>query len=83
MTDNSMLTPTGSPASPSHGQTRPGPLGPALLAAVLIIAGSVLVGLAGGAIWAAAAPRVLYQVYIAEPADRLRHEPGDKRLYRR
>jgi hypothetical protein len=67
MTDNSMLTPPGGPASPAHGQTRPGPLGPALLAAVLIIAGSVVVGVVGGAIWAAAAPRVLYQVYTLTP----------------
>ncbi len=61
MTDNSMLTPAGGPAS------RPGPPGPALLCAVLIVAGSVVVGLAGGAIWAAAAPRVLYQVSSLSP----------------
>ena len=82
MTDNSMLTPPGGPASPPTA-ARPGRLGPALLAAVLIVAGSVVVGLAGGAIWAAAAPRVLYQVSTPEPADRLRHEPGDQRFYRR
>jgi hypothetical protein len=67
MTDNSMITPTGGPASPSRGQARPGPLGPALLAAVLIIAGSVVVGLAAGGIWAAVAPRVLYQVATLHP----------------
>jgi hypothetical protein len=64
MTDNSILTPPGGPASLSHGQARPGP---ALLTAVLIIAASVIVGLAGGAIWAAAAPRVVYQVYTLSP----------------
>jgi hypothetical protein len=67
MTDNSMLVPPGGPASPSHGQPRPGQRGPALLAAVLIIAGSVVVGLAAGAIWAAAAPRVAYLVYTINP----------------
>jgi hypothetical protein len=67
MTDNSMLTPPGGPASPSTGQTRPGPQGRALLTAVLIVAGSLVIGLAGGAIWAAVAPRVLYQVYTLNP----------------
>jgi hypothetical protein len=67
MTDNSMLTPPGGPASPLTAETRPGPPGRALLAAVLIIVGSVLAGLAGGAIWAAVAPRVLYQVYTLNP----------------
>jgi hypothetical protein len=62
-----MLTPPGGPASPSHLQARPGPLAPALLAALLIIAGSVVVGVVGGAIWAAAAPRVLYQVWTLNP----------------
>jgi hypothetical protein len=67
MTDNSMLTPPSGPASPSRAQARPGLQGPALLAAVLIAVGSVVVGLAAGAIWAAAAPRVLYQVYTLSP----------------
>jgi hypothetical protein len=67
MTDNSMLTPPGGAASLSHGQARPARQGPALLVAVLIVAGSVIVGLAAGAIWAAAAPRVLYQVYTLNP----------------
>ncbi len=62
-----MLTPPGGAASLSHGQTRPGRQGPALLIAVLIIAGSLIVGVAAGAIWAAAAPRVLYQVYTLSP----------------
>jgi hypothetical protein len=67
MTDNSMLTPPRGPASPSTGQTRPGPQGPALLTAVLIAVGSVVIGLAAGAIWAAVAPRVLYQVESLTP----------------
>ena len=62
-----MLTPPSGAASLSHGQARPGRQGPALLIAVLIIAGSVIVGLAAGAVWAAAAPRVLYQVYTLSP----------------
>jgi len=60
-----MLTPPGGEASPV--QARPGRYGPALLAAVLIVAGGVLLGLVGGAVWAAAAPRVLYQVYTLSP----------------
>jgi hypothetical protein len=67
MTDNSMLTPPSGPASLSRAQARPGLQGPALLAAVLIAVGSVVVGVAAGAIWAAAAPRVLYQVYTLSP----------------
>jgi hypothetical protein len=65
MSDDSMLTPPGGEASPV--QARPGRHGPALLAAVLIVAGGVLLGLVGGAVWAAAAPRVLYQVYTMSP----------------
>jgi hypothetical protein len=34
---------------------------------VLIVAGSIVLGVAGGAVWAAAAPRVLYQVYTLKP----------------
>ncbi len=67
MTDNSMLMPPGGSASPSSRPTRPGSQGRALLAAVLILAGSVVLGLAGGAIWAAAAPRVAYQVASLSP----------------
>ena len=67
MTDTSMLGPPGGPAFPAHAPARPGPLGPALVTAVLIIVGSLVVGLVGGAIWAAAAPRVLYQVYTLNP----------------
>lgn len=60
-----MLTPP-SGAEP-YVQARPGQQGRALLTAVLIIAGSIIVGVAAGAIWAAAAPRVLYQVYTLNP----------------
>ncbi len=67
MTDNSMLTPPSGPAPLSRAQARPGLQGPALLAAVLIAVGSVVVGLVAGAVWAAAAPRVLYQVYTLSP----------------
>ena len=62
-----MLMPPGGSASPSSRPTRPGPQGRALLAAVLILAGSVVIGLVGGAIWAAAAPRVAYQVASLHP----------------
>jgi hypothetical protein len=65
MSDDSMLTPPAGVAS--HLQARPSRQAPALLAAVLIAAGSVVMGVAGGAIWAAAAPRVLYQVYTLNP----------------
>jgi hypothetical protein len=65
MSDNGMLTSPGGGAS--HVQARPGRQSPALLTAVLIVAGSVLTGVAGGAVWAAAAPRVLYQVYTMNP----------------
>jgi hypothetical protein len=67
MSDNSMLMPPGGQASPTGEQARPGQLGAALLAAVLIVAGSIIVGVAAGAIWAAAAPRVVYQVYSLSP----------------
>lgn len=67
MTDNTILTPPGGPASLSHGQAQPRWQGTPLLIAVLIVAASVIVGLAAGAIWAVAAPRVLYQVYTLRP----------------
>jgi hypothetical protein len=68
MTDNSMLPPPGGPASPRTAGTRPGPQpGRALLAAVLIMAGSAVIGLAAGMIWSAVAPRVQYQVYTLHP----------------
>ncbi len=62
-----MLMPPGGQASPTDVQARPGGLGPALVAAVLIVAGSIVVGVAAGAIWAAVAPRVVYQVYTLSP----------------
>jgi len=65
MGDDSMLTPTG--GGSAKVQTRPGRRGPAMICAALIVAGSILVGVAGGAVWAAAAPRVLYQVYTLNP----------------
>jgi hypothetical protein len=68
MTENSMLPPPGGPASPQTPVTRPGPQpGPALLAAVLVVAGSAVVGLIAGLIWAAIAPRVQYQMYSLHP----------------
>jgi hypothetical protein len=67
MTDNSMPSPPGGPARPSSRRTRPGSPGGALLTAVLILVGSVVMGLVGGAIWAAAAPRVAYQVASLNP----------------
>jgi hypothetical protein len=54
MTDT--ITPPGRPAS-----------GRAVIAACLIIVGSAVVGLAAGLVWAAAAPRVVYQVYTLNP----------------
>ena len=65
MSDHSALTPPGGVAS--HVQVRPGQQGPALLTAALIVAGSIMLGVAGGAVWAAVAPRVLYQVYTLNP----------------
>jgi hypothetical protein len=65
MSDNSMLVPPGGPAP--HVQARPGRQGTALLTAVLIALGGALFGVAAGAIWAAAAPRVVYQVYTLSP----------------
>lgn len=65
MNENSIRTPPG--GSASHALTRPGPAGPAALTAVLIVVGSVLLGVAAGSVWAAAAPRVLYQVYTLSP----------------
>ncbi len=47
------------PGSPAHGR--------AVIAACLIIAGSGVIGLAAGLVWAAAAPRVVYQVYTLNP----------------
>jgi hypothetical protein len=54
MTDT--ITPPGSPAS-----------GRAVIAAGLIVVGSGVVGLAAGLVWAAAAPRVVYQMASVNP----------------
>ena len=47
------------PGGPARGR--------AAVAACLIIAGSVVLGLVAGVIWAAVAPRVVYQVYTLNP----------------
>jgi hypothetical protein len=68
MTDYSVLPPPGGPASPRSADTRPGPeRGRGLLAAVLVIAAGAVIGVAGGLVWAAAAPRVLYQMQPIKP----------------
>jgi hypothetical protein len=68
MIRNSMPPPPGGPAYLSALGARPGqPFGRALLAAVLVIAGSAVTGVVGGLIWAAMAPRVQYQVYTLSP----------------
>jgi hypothetical protein len=68
MTDNSMLPPTGGPGSPATAAATPGPsTGRALLWAAIIIAAGVVAGFAGGLIWSAVAPRVLYQMYSLNP----------------
>src|SRR5215469_8004626 len=41
--------------------------GRAAIAAGLIVAASVVIGVAGGLVWAAVAPRVVYQVYTLSP----------------
>ena len=48
--------------------TPPGSVpGRAVLAAALVVAGSVVTGIIAGLIWAAVAPRVQYQVYTLRP----------------
>lgn len=47
------------PESPAQGR--------AVAAACLIIVASIVIGVAGGLIWAAVSPRVLYQVYTLKP----------------
>lgn len=57
------------PAFQSAPGSQPGqPLRRALVAAVLVIAGSALTGVIGGLIWAAVAPKVQYQVATLSPA---------------
>jgi hypothetical protein len=68
MADNMQLPPPDGPAGYSAVAAQPGsPPGRGLLIAVLLLAGGALLGLLGGAIWAAAAPRVVYQVYALNP----------------
>jgi len=68
MADNMQLPPTGGPAGYTAVAAQPGSSsGRALLTAVLLVAGGALLGLAGGAIWAALAPRVVYQVATLHP----------------
>jgi hypothetical protein len=56
--------PPGFSADSAQSGSRPGR---ALLVAVLLVVGGVLLGLLGGVIWAAAGPRVVYQVYTLNP----------------
>lgn len=68
MADNMQLPPPGGPAGYSAVAAQPGSTnGRALLAAVLLVVAGALLGLLGGVIWAAAAPRVVYQVYSLHP----------------
>ena len=63
-----MLPPPGGAASSYTASTTPGPRpGRALLAAAVIAAAGAVIGLVAGLIWAAAAPRVQYQVYTLHP----------------
>jgi hypothetical protein len=60
--------PPGDQAPYPAGPGRSGvPAGRALLAAGLIVAACVVLGVAGGLIWAAVAPRVVYQVSTLSP----------------
>jgi len=69
MADDMQLRPPGGSAGYSAVAVQPGPEGPrrALLAAVLLIVAGALLGLIGGLIWGAIAPRVVYQVYSLKP----------------
>jgi hypothetical protein len=68
MADNMQLPPAGGPAGYSAVAAPPAnPSGGALLTAVLLVAAGAVLGLIGGAIWAAAAPRVVYQVAALNP----------------
>jgi len=65
MANNAMLPPPSAPAMPAPGGAASGPGG--LISALVIIAASAALGLAGGVIWASVAPRVVYQVYSLHP----------------
>jgi hypothetical protein len=69
MADNTQLTPPGGSAGYSAVAALPGPERPGRgpLTAVLLIAAGALLGLIGGLIWGAIAPRVVYQVYTLRP----------------
>ncbi len=68
MTEHSMRPPPAGPASRRAVDTRFSPQwGRALLAAVLVVAGSAVAGVAAGLVWAAVAPRVQYQMYTLNP----------------
>jgi hypothetical protein len=54
-----MTDTTSPPGGPAHGR--------ALVAACLIVVASAVIGLVAGVVWAAAAPRVVYQVYTLNP----------------
>jgi hypothetical protein len=68
MAQNSLLPPPGGPAR--YGEQAPltgTPGGRAMLIGLIIAAGTAVLGLAGGLIWAGVAPRVVYQVYTLKP----------------
>jgi hypothetical protein len=68
MANNTQLPPPGGSAGYSAAHVQPGPRpGRALLIAALLLAGGAMLGLLGGLIWAAAAPRVVYQVATLTP----------------
>lgn len=62
-----MPPPPGGPASPATDASPGPPPGRALLMAAGIVVGSITLGFAGGLVWSAAAPRVLYQMFSLNP----------------
>jgi hypothetical protein len=69
MADNTQLRPPGGSAGYSAVAVQPGPQRPGrgLLTAVLLVIAGALLGLIGGLIWGAIAPRVVYQVVTGLP----------------
>ncbi len=65
MAENTLLPPPRGPA-PHLAEAEP-PRGHALLAVALVVVGSAVLGVLAGLIWAAVAPRVVYQVYTLKP----------------
>jgi hypothetical protein len=53
--------------TPSLDEPEDAALGRAVAAACLIVAAGIVIGMAGGLVWAAVAPRVLYQVVTLNP----------------